>query len=263
VAGYVDAHATQRFAHHRPSLRVPCPGPRRRGNADRLLRRPGRHAGPARRDRGRRAVLPHLERELRRGVREQRTKRRDGGGGAPGCRRPARGEQPGRDQVRRQHDDADVPREPLDRGDAEGRRRDPRDRPRPRGQRVAVASHRRRSGADGSDGRRAPRGLHAGLGGLRCKAQRANEAGRLRLGIERRGDDQPGWRARAPRPRRWRTDLRRRGPLRPARTDRRDCAGDRLPGLLGVQVLRAARRDPVWPLRGPRPAPCLQGASGT
>ncbi len=75
------------------------------------------------------------------------------------------------------------------------------------------------------------------------------------------GHDQPGRRARPPRPRGGRPDLRRCRPRRPAPADRRPGDRDGLPGLLRLQVLRAARRRPVRPARRPRPPADLQAAA--
>ena len=50
--------------------------------------------------------------------------------------------------------------------------------------------------------------------------------------------------------------------LRAARPDRRPGARHRLPGLLGLQVVRAAPRRAVRQGRGPRPAAGLQGPAG-
>ena len=77
---------------------------------------------------------------------------------------------------------------------------------------------------------------------VRRRAPRATEAGRLRLGLERRRLHQPGRRARPARARGGGADLRRRGPRRAPPADRRPGRGHRLPRLLGLQVLRAARR---------------------
>ena len=82
--------------------------------------------------------------------------------------------------------------------------------------------------------------------------QRPDPARGDRGGVQRPGDDQRRGRGRRPGPRRGCPGVRRCRPLRPAPAGR--CPGHRLrlPGLLGVQVLRAARRGP---LRQARPAP--------
>ena len=69
---------------------------------------------------------------------------------------------------------------------------------------------------------------------------------------QRGGHDQPGRGDRPARSRGRRPDLRRCRPLRAARPDRRPGARHGLPGLLDLQVLRAAPRRPVRTCRSAR-----------
>ena len=100
------------------------------------------------------------------------------------------------------------------------------------------------------------------LDGPRRAARTADAARRGRLGVERGRDDQPGRRDRPAGPCRRRLDVRRRGPRGAAPADRRPGGRDRLPRLLDLQVLRAARRRPLRPGRRPRRDPDLQAPAG-
>ena len=176
------------------------------------------------------------------------------------ARRPAQRPAPVRDQVRRQHDDAHDARGALDHGHDAAGRRDRRHRPRPRGERRALAQRRR-----GPRDHRAHRGhppgrRHARHRGLRRVPPRPPEARRVRLGLERRGDDQPGGRARPARARGGCAHVRRRGPRRAPPPDRRPGHRHGLPRLLGLQVLRAARRRALRPRRGARRPADVQAA---
>ena len=230
----------------------PVPGPCHRAGwpAHRPVRRPRRHAGAGHRHRGRRALLPRVERQPRRHLPHLPSQRRGRGRCPPGPRgSPQRGRRLG-DQARRQHDHADDARRALDHGHDGAGRRDRRERPGPRGERGPVAQRRR-----GPRGHRPHRGhppgrRDAGHRALRRSAPRAPEAGRLRLGVQRRGHDQPGGRAGPSRPRGGLPDLRGRRSRRAAPADRRPGHRDRLPRLLGVQVLRPPRGRPLRPSRG-------------
>ena len=127
---------------------------------------------------------------------------------------------PVRDQVRREHDDAhDARRRSITATLAPG------DEivvtgPRPRGERRAVAERRRGPRAHRPHRRTSgPTTCTLDVEALDAILHGRAEARRVRLGVERRGHDQPGRRARAARPRGGRADLRRRGP-RGARTSR-------------------------------------------
>ncbi len=83
---------------------------------------------------------------------------------------------------------------------------------------------------------------------------RAHQAGGLHDRVERDRHARRRRRCRAARARRRRGGLPRCGALRAARTDRRAGARLRLPGLLGIQGLRAAHGFRVVPPRGDRPS---------
>ena len=119
------------------------------------------------------------------------------------------------------------------------------------------------AGRGGARDRRRPGHLHArpGLAGRRPLG--ANAAGGGRAGLQRGGHDQPGGRDRAPGARGRGLGVRGRGPLRAARPARRGRARRRLPGLLGLQVLRAARGDPVGAGGAAGLAAGLQGPAGS
>ena len=187
--------------------------------------------------------------------------RRDPRRGPRRARRPAQRGEPGRDQARREHDDAHDARRALDHGGHAAGRRDRRHGPRPRGERRAVAGRRRGPRAHGPDGRDPAGRRHARPRGVRRDPPRPAEARRVRLGVERGRHDQPGRRARPPGPRGGRADLRRRGARRAAPADRRPGDRDGLPRLLGLQVLRAARRGPVRAGRG-RSTRCRRTSCG-
>ena len=93
------------------------------------------------------------------------------------------------------------------------------------------------------------RRLHAPPGGPRPAPQRAHEARRGRLGVERGRHDQPGRRGGEARARRRGVGVRRRGPRRAAPAARRPGGRRGLRRLLGLQVLRAARRRALRPAR--------------
>ncbi len=76
------------------------------------------------------------------------------------------------------------------------------------------------------------------------------------------GTVNPVARDRRPRPRGRRADVRRRRRVRAARPDRRPRARHRLPGLLGLQVVRAAPRRAVRQGRRARSAAGVQGSPG-
>ena len=227
------------------ALRARFPGPVHRAGraAGGPVRRARRHPGPGHGDRGRRALLPRREREPRRPVPHlasaatrcstRRTSR------SPTCSTPPSPDeikfganmttltmhlarsitaslQPG-DVIAVTSLDHEANVGPVARGG-----RGPRDR----------GPHRRHPPR-----RRDPR--HRGV---RHDPPRAPEARRVRLGVQRGRDDQPGRRARPPRPRGGQPHLRRRGPRRAPRPDRRPGHRDGLPRLLGLQVLRAPRR---------------------
>ena len=113
----------------------------------RLLRRPRRLAGAGRGDRRGLELLPHLEREHERPVRDQPPHR--------GARRPrARDRRPlprlrlRRDRLRPEHDDAELRSVAHRRPRVQGGRRDRLHQARPRRQRVALARARARQGPD-------------------------------------------------------------------------------------------------------------------
>ena len=163
-------------------------------------------------------------------------------------RLPARARR--RSRLRRQHDDADLPP-----GRALGAalgpgRRDRRHRARSPRQRRPLARRWSGSGASPSAPRRMiPETGRARLGRPGARRSRADAAAGDRGGVERPRHDQRRRRGGALAHARRRPGLRRRRPLRAARAGRRAGARLRLPGLLGVQVLRAARRRPLRPAR--------------
>ena len=152
-----------------------------------------------------------IERQLGRGVHDQRGVRRDRRGGARRRRRLPGGGRPGRDQVRPEHVEPDAPPRAVDRRDPRAGRRDRRDDARPRGERQHLAGDGRRPRRDGpapstSTRRRDPRPR-----GPRVEARRADEARRGGLRQQRGRHGQPGPRDRRARPRGRGADLRRRG----------------------------------------------------
>ena len=218
---------------------------RTHGHPGRVLRRPGRHAGAARRRRrdGRLPLPPQRQHAL--ALSDERRDRRAASPRARDARRlPERPRR--RDRVRPEHDDAHLP---------------PRARARPRAgeagdeivvteldhhgnvapwRALATRARRRRSawcGCDPDDGR-------ARLGRPRSAAQR-RARGSLAIGAASNAlgtitDVAP--RRASSRTRAGALVVRRRRALRAARARRRRGARLRLPRLLGVQVLRPAHR---------------------
>ena len=113
---------------------------------------------------------------------------------------------------------ADVPRQPIDRGDAPAGRRDRGHDPRSRGERRAVAGDGRRPRADRPDGRH-PTPRTARSTSRTSDAQLSSRTRLVAVGyaVERGRHDQPGRRDRPAGPRGRRADVRRRRPLRAAR----------------------------------------------
>ena len=105
--------------------------------------------------------------------------------------------------------------------------------------------HGRRSRRDRADRRHPPRRCDPGSRGPRVEAQHPHEARGDRVREQRGRDYQSGRRDRRARPRGGRPGLRGRGGVCATRPDRRPCARRRLPGLLGLQVVRAAPRRPI------------------
>ena len=139
----------------------------------------------------------------------------------------------------------------------EARRRRLRDPARPRRQRPPLGVRRPRRRGRGPL-HRPPRRRHARPRRLRPEDRRG-EIPRADLRQQRAGHDARRGRPHGAGPRRRGAGLPRRGPLRPARPHRRARLGLRLPRLLGVQVLRPARRRPVGAARTAREPARLQG----
>ena len=108
-------------------------------------------------------------------------------------------------------------------------------------------------GVDGPDGGHPSRGRDPRPRGPRVGARLADEARGGRLRLERDRARSTRWRDRRPGARGRGADVRRRGPLRAARADRRRGARHGLPRLLRVQVLRPAPRRAVRQGGAPRP----------
>ena len=168
--------------------------------------------------------------------------------------RPGRGRLPQRrarrGRLRQQHDDPDLPPRPGPGPGAGAGRRDRRHRAGPPRQRQPLAgagprAGRRRCGPSGCTPRT------ASSTGTTCDAgQRPDQDPGDRRGVERASGRSTTWPGPPDGPRGRGAGLRRRGPLRPAPAGRRPGDGLRLPRLLGLQVLRPARR-----------ASCTAGAS--
>ena len=173
---------------------------------------------------------------------------------------------PGRDAVgdrlRREHDDAHLPPRPRARAALDAGRRDRGHRARPPRERRPVAPAR-----EGARLRRPgrpvpPRDGPAGHGRPRRRARQEDAPPRDRGGLERARHEERRAPGRGPRARRGSARLRGRRPLRAARVRGRGGARRRLPRLLGLQVLRAARGRPLGPPGPPRGARPAQARAG-
>ena len=197
--------------------------------------------------RGRRGGLPAPpQREHALGLPDaaRRPTRSCAGHARPSRRVPQR--HPGRDRLRRQHDDAHLPpvaraRTPVA-GGGRGRRHRARS-PRQRGPVEGDGARSRADGPHGPDGPRRPaRRLGRPEGGHSARERGCSRSGLPPTPWERSPTSQPP-RGSPTRWARWSSSTRC--------TTRRTCwwtwhaLGLRLPGVLGLQVLRAARRHPV------------------
>ena len=219
-------------------------------------------AGAAARHRGGRRLLPRVECEPRRRLRHERPQRRDRRGGAPGGGRPPGSRLPGRGEVRPEHDLADVRPLALDRPRPAAGRRGRHQPARPRGQPRPLDRRRgRRRGDDPRDrGGSATCTLDlASLDAALSERTRlvavgyaSNAVGTINpvAEIVRRAHAVGAWTF---------VDAVHYAPHGPLDVV---ALGRRLPGLLGLQVLRAARRDPVGSRRDPGGAARLQGPPG-
>ena len=134
--------------------------------------------------------------------------------------------------------------------------------PRPRGERRPVAGRRRGPRAHGPDGRDPAGRRHARPRGVRRDPPRRGRSWSRSAGRRTpSGTINPVGELVRAGPRGGRADVRRRGPRRAAPADRRPGDRDGLPRLLGLQVLRAARRASCT--GGPRPSTrCRRTSSG-
>ena len=153
---------------------------------------------------------------------------------------------PVRDQARREHDDPHDARRALDHRLAAAGRHDRRDGAGPRGERGPVAERRRGPRAH----RSGPWTSAPTTSRSTSRPSTPSSTSRPKLvafgwASNAVGHHQPGRGARPPGPRGGRADVRRRRPCRAAPADRRPGGGHRLPRLLGLQVLRPARRSAV------------------
>ena len=160
-------------------------------------------------------------------------------------RRAAAGGDAGGRRLRPVDDGADHALLRRRRAHARARRRDRLHAPGPRRQRRAVAHRRRARGREVRFAEPDRETLELPAAAVEAVLSRAHALGRGHRRVQRgRHDPRPAGHRRR-RPRRGRARLRRRRARHAAPRDRRRRAGLRRAGVLGLQVVRAAHRDPV------------------